>query len=156
MNKEKPSSIQVAENRKARFEYEILETFEAGIVLTGSEVKSLRLGRANISDAHAGEMGGAIWLFNAHIAEYAQAGKYGHTPTQPRKLLLNAKEIKRLIGVTKEKGLTLVPLSLYFNSRGFAKIKLAIGKGKKLHDKRESIKDRDWKREQGRLLRKGK
>ena len=155
MAKEKPTSIQVAENRKARFEYEILESFEAGIVLTGSEVKSLRAGRANIADAHAAEMGGAIWLFNAHIAEYPQAGKRGHSsPTQPRKLLLHAKEIKRLIGVTKEKGLTLIALSLYFNSRGIAKVKLAVGKGKKLHDKREAIKDRDWKREQGRLLRK--
>lgn len=156
MAKEKLTSIQVAENRKARFEYEILESFEAGIVLSGSEVKSLRAGKANIADAHAGEMGGAIWLFNAHIAEYPQAGRRGHLPTAPRKLLLHAKEIKRLIGVTKEKGQTLIALSLYFNSRGIAKVKLAIGKGKKLHDKRASIKDREWKREQGRLLRKDK
>lgn len=154
MVKEKPESVQIAQNRKARFEYEILESFEAGIVLSGSEVKSLRSGKASINDAHAGEMGGAIWLFNMHIAEYTQAGSRGHTPTQPRKLLLHAKEIKRLIGVTKEKGLTLVPLGAYFNKRGMVKIQLAIGKGKKLHDKRASIKDRDWKREQGRLLKK--
>lgn len=149
-------SIQIAANRKARFEYEILESFEAGIVLTGSEVKSLRLGKSNIADAHAGEMGGEIWLFNMHIAEYSMAGKYGHRPTQPRKLLLKSKEINRLIGVTKEKGLTLVPLAAYFNKRGIVKIQLAIGKGKKLHDKRAAVKDRDWKREQGRLLRKDK
>lgn len=155
MSKEK-TSIQIAENRKARFEYEILESFEAGIVLSGSEVKSLRLGKANIADAHAGEMGGEIWIFNLHIAEFAQAGKYGHQPTAPRKLLLHAKEIKRLIGVTKEKGQTLIALSMYFNKRGMAKVQLAIGKGKKLHDKRASIKDREWKREQGRLLRKEK
>ena len=155
MAKEK-ESIQIAQNRKARFEYEILESFEAGIVLSGSEVKSLRAGKASINEAHAGAMEGAIWLFNMHIAEYQQAGVRGHLPTQPRKLLLHAKEIKRLIGVTKEKGLTLIPLAAYFNKRGMVKVQIAIGKGKKLHDKRASIKDRDWNREKSRLLRKDK
>ena len=154
MTKEKPAKTQVAQNRKARFEYELLEFFEAGIVLSGSEIKSIRAGKVSINEAHAGPMDGAIWLFNAHIAEYPNAGQYQHKPTQPRKLLLHAREINKLLGKTKEKGLTLIPLSMYFNKRGYCKIELALGKGKKLHDKRETIKDRDWKRDQARLMKK--
>ena len=152
MAKEQPSKTIIAQNRKARFEYELLEVFEAGIVLTGSEIKSIRTGKASINEAFAGPMDGAIWLFNAHIAEYPNAGIYQHKPTQPRKLLLHAREIDKLLGKTKEKGLTLIPLSMFFNKRGYCKVELALGKGKKLHDKRDTIKDRDWKRDQARLM----
>lgn len=143
----------VAENRKARFNYEIEEKIEAGIVLTGSEVKSLRAGRANIADAYASDEGGALYLINAHISEYAQAGRNGHAPTRPRKLLLHAREIGRLLGAIQRQGMTLVPLRMYFNARGIAKIQLGLAKGKKLHDKRETEKKRDWDRQKGRLMR---
>ena len=143
----------VAENRKARFNYHIEEKLEAGIVLTGSEVKSLRTGKANIADSYASSEGGELYLVNAHIAEYVQAGRNGHTPTRPRKLLLHRKEMGRLAGAIQREGMTVVPLRLYFNARGIAKVELGMAKGKKLHDKRETEKKRDWGREKGRLMR---
>jgi SsrA-binding protein len=143
----------VAENRKARFNYEIEEKLEAGIVLMGSEVKSLRAGKANIAESYATEEGGELYLINAHIAEYAGAARDGHAPTRPRKLLLHAREIARLIGAIHRQGMTLVPLKLYFNSRGIAKLELGLAKGKKLHDKRDTEKKRDWERQKGRLMR---
>lgn len=143
----------VAENRKARFNYEIEEKLEAGIALMGSEVKSLRAGKANIADSYAASEGGEIYLINAHIAEYAGAARDGHAPTRRRKLLLHRKEIGRLSGAIQREGMTLVPLRLYFNARGIAKVQLGLGKGKKLHDKRETEKKRDWERQKGRLMR---
>jgi SsrA-binding protein len=143
----------VAENRKARFNYDIEEKLEAGVVLTGSEVKSLRAGRANIAESYATEEGAELYLINAHIAEYAGAARDGHAPTRPRKLLLHAREIARLIGAVNRQGMTLVPLKLYFNARGIAKVQLGLAKGKKLHDKRDTEKKRDWERQKGRLMR---
>ena len=143
----------VAENRKARFNYEIGDTLEAGIALTGSEVKSLRSGRANIADAYATDDGGELYLINAHIAEYTQAGRTNHAPTRPRKLLLHRKEIGKLSGAIQREGMTVVPLRLYFNQRGIAKVLLGMAKGKKLHDKRDTEKRRDWDRQKGRLMR---
>jgi SsrA-binding protein len=143
----------VAENRKARFSYEIGDKFEAGIALQGSEVKSLRTGKANIAESYASSDGGEMYLINAHIDEYKQAGRHNHEPRRPRKLLLHKKEIGRLIGAIQRDGVTVVPLRLYFNDRGVAKIELGIGKGKKLHDKRETEKKRDWNRQKARLLR---
>ena len=143
----------VAENRKARFNYDIEERLEAGIALKGSEVKSLRAGRANIAESYATEQGGELYLINAHISEYAGAARDGHAPTRPRKLLLHAREIARLIGAVNRQGMTLVPLKLYFNARGIAKVELGLAKGKKLHDKRDTEKKRDWERQKGRLMR---
>jgi SsrA-binding protein len=143
----------VAENRKARFNYEIGDTLEAGIALTGSEVKSLRAGRANIADSYATDDGGELYLINAHIAEYTQAGRTNHAPTRPRKLLLHRKEIGKLAGAIQREGMTVVPLKLYFNQRGIAKVLLGLAKGKKLHDKRDTEKRRDWDRQKGRLMR---
>ena len=143
----------VAENRKARFNYEISDTLEAGIALSGSEVKSLRSGKANIGDAYASDEGGELYLLNAHIAEYSQAGRANHEPTRPRKLLLHRKEIGKLAGAIQREGMTVVPLKLYFNQRGIAKVLLGLAKGKKLHDKRATEKRRDWDRQKGRLMR---
>jgi len=143
----------VAENRKARFNYEIGDTLEAGIALTGSEVKSLRSGRANIADSYATDDGGELYLINAHIAEYTQAGRTNHAPTRPRKLLLHRKEIGKLAGAIQREGMTVVPLKLYFNQRGIAKVLLGLAKGKKLHDKRDTERRRDWDRQKGRLMR---
>lgn len=143
----------VADNRRARYDYALDETFDAGIVLLGSEVKSLRNGRANIQDSYAEEKNGEILLVNAYIPEYAGANRFNHEPRRPRKLLLKKKEIGKLIGSLKRGGVTLVPLSLYFNERGLAKVKIALARGKKLHDKRASEKERDWNREKQRLLR---
>jgi len=143
----------VAENRKARYSYEIEETIEAGLVLTGSEVKSLRLGKATITESYASNESGALYLINAHIAEYAGAAREGHAPTRRRKLLLHAREASRLLGAIQREGMALVPLRLYFNARGIAKVQLGLGKGKKLHDKRETEKKRDWDRQKGRLMR---
>ena len=143
----------VAENRKARYNFEIIDTFEAGIVLTGTEVKSLREGKANIAESYASDENGEIWLINSYLPEYLQANRFNHAPRRPRKLLLSAREIHRMrVGISRE-GMTLVPLKVYFNDRGRAKLELAIAKGKKLHDKRETEKKRDWNREKGRLLR---
>jgi len=143
----------VAENRKARFNYEIEDKLEAGLVLTGSEVKSLRAGKANIADSYASDEGGALYLINAHIAEYSQAGRANHDPTRRRKLLLHRRELDRLRGAIQREGMAVVPLRLYFNARGIAKVQLGIAKGKKLHDKRETEKKRDWERQKGRLMR---
>jgi len=143
----------IAENRKARFNYEIEDKIEAGLVLTGSEVKSLRAGKANIADSYASDEGGALYLINAHIAEYAQAGRANHEPKRRRKLLLHRRELDRLRGAIQREGMAVVPLRLYFNARGIAKVQLGIAKGKKLHDKRETEKKRDWERQKGRLMR---
>jgi SsrA-binding protein len=143
----------VADNRKARFNYEIGETFEAGVVLTGSEVKSLRSGKANIAESYAGARDGELWLYNSNISEYKQAGRFNHAPKRARKLLLHQRQINKLIGAVEREGMTVVPLKLYFNERGRAKIELALARGKKLHDKRQTEKKRSWERERGRLLR---
>ena len=143
----------VAENRKARFNYAIEDTMETGIALTGTEVKSIRTGKATIAESYADTKDGEIWLINANIPEYLQANRFNHEPKRPRKLLLHRKQINKLMGAVEREGMTLVPLKLYFNEKGRAKIELALARGKKLHDKRETIKDRDWKREQGRLMR---
>jgi SsrA-binding protein len=143
----------VADNRKARFNYEIGETFEAGVALTGSEVKSLRAGKANIGESYAGARDGELWLYNSNISEYKQAGRFNHAPKRPRKLLLHKRQIDKLIGAVEREGMTVVPLKLYFNDKGRAKVELALARGKKLHDKRETAKKRDWERERGRLMR---
>jgi SsrA-binding protein len=143
----------VAENRKARFNFEIEDTIEAGIVLTGSEVKSLRAGKANIAESYASNEGGEVFLINAHIAEYPGAARDGHEPTRHRKLLLHKKEMARLLGAMQREGMALVPLRLYFNARGLAKLQLGLGRGKKIYDKRETQKKRDWERQKGRLMR---
>lgn len=143
----------VADNRKARRNYEIEETFEAGLVLQGTEVKSLRTGKVNISDAYASEEGGELFLYNAHIPEYLQANRFNHSPRRPRKLLLNRKEIHKLIVGIQREGMTVVPLKLYFNDRGIAKLELALAKGRKLHDKRQVERKRDWERQKARLMR---
>jgi SsrA-binding protein len=143
----------VAENRKARFNYEIGEIFEAGIALSGTEVKSLRGGKATIAESYADTRDGELWLINANIPEYLQANRNNHLPKRPRKLLLHKRQINRLAGAIEREGMTLVPLKLYFNDKGRAKIEIALARGKKLHDKRETEKKRSWQREKGRLLR---
>jgi SsrA-binding protein len=143
----------IAANRKARFNYEVVETFEAGIELMGTEVKSLRTGTSNIAESYAGEMDGQLYLFNAHIPEYLQANRFNHETRRPRRLLMHRKEIYKLISAVQRDGMTLVPLKLYFNERGRAKVQLALARGKKLHDKRETEKRRSWDREKARLLR---
>jgi SsrA-binding protein len=143
----------VAENRKARFNYAIEDTVEAGISLTGTEVKSIRNGKTTIAESYADPKGGEIWLINANIPEYLQANRFKHEPKRPRKLLLHKKEINKLAGAVERNGMTLIPLKLYFNERGRAKLLLGLAKGKKLHDKRETEKKRDWNREKGRLMR---
>jgi SsrA-binding protein len=143
----------VAENRKARFNYQIGEALEAGIQLTGTEVKSLRQSRANIAEAYVSSERGEIWLINANIPEYLQANRFNHQPRRPRKLLLHKRQVERLNGAVQREGMTIVPLRLYFNERGRAKLEIALAQGKKIHDKRESEKARDWQRERGRLLR---
>jgi SsrA-binding protein len=143
----------LADNRRARFNYEIGETFEAGIVLTGSEVKSLRAGKATIAESYADAKNGEIWLINSNIPEYQQAGRFNHPAKRPRKLLLHQRQIDRLAGAVEREGMTVVPLKLYFNEKGRAKVEIALARGKKLHDKRESLKKRSWERERGRLMR---
>lgn len=142
-----------AQNRRARHEYAIEDSLEVGIVLTGSEVKALRQGRANIAESYAKAQNGEIWLINAHIPEYKQAGQTNHEPRRPRKLLMHRREADKLSAATEREGMTLVPLKLYFNHRGIAKLELGLGKGKKHFDKRESEKKRDWDRQKARLLR---
>ena len=144
----------VAENRRARYDYFIEDKFEAGIALTGTEVKSIRQGEGSIAESYATFEGEEIWLINSHIPEYSHGNRMNHEPRRKRKLLLNKREIAKLHGAVTRQGLTLVPLSLYFNGRGRAKVELALARGKKAHDKRETVKERDWKREQQRLLRK--
>jgi SsrA-binding protein len=143
----------VADNRRARFNYEIGDTFEAGIALTGSEVKSLRAGKATIAESYADARGGELWLINSNIPEYLQASRFNHAPKRARKLLLQKREINRLVGAVEREGMTIVPLKLYFNEKGRAKIEIALARGKKLHDKRETLKKRSWERERGRLMR---
>ncbi len=143
----------VAENRKARYNYTIEDTLEAGLVLTGSEVKSLREGRANIAESYARAEDGEIHLVNAHISEYKQAGPFGHEPRRPRKLLLHKRQIARLAAAVQRDGATLVPLKLYFNDRGIAKLLIGLAVGKRKYDKRQSEKRRDWDRQKARLMR---
>ena len=142
-----------AQNRKARHTYEIEETFEAGLVLLGSEVKALREGRANIAESYAKVEDNEIWLVNAHFPEYKQAGQLNHEPRRRRKILLKRREVAKLLGSSERDGMALVPLKLYFNVRGIAKLELGLGKGKKQFDKREAQKKRDWDRQKARLLR---
>ena len=153
MSKDSAGRRVVAENRKARFNYEIMDTFEAGLVLTGTEVKSLREGKANIAESYATEEAGEIWLINSYLPEYLQANRFNHETRRRRKLLLNKREVRRLIGAVQREGMSLVPLKIYFNDRGRAKLELALAKGKKMHDKRETEKKRDWERQKARLLR---
>ena len=148
-----PERKSIAKNRSARHEYEILDTFEAGLVLTGTEVKSLRDGRANIGDAYGVVKGGELWLLNANISPYGSGGYVNHEPGRSRKLLLHQREIRRLIGAVEREGLTLIPLELYFR-RGLAKVSLALARGKKLHDKRDDARRRDAERDIARAFRK--
>ncbi|HWA01528.1 MAG TPA: SsrA-binding protein SmpB [Caulobacterales bacterium] len=143
----------VAENRRARFDYLIEETLEAGIQLLGTEVKALRAGRANIAESYASAEKGELWLINAYIPEYAPAAQFNHEPRRPRKLLVRGRELSKLRSAVEREGRTLAPLKLYFNERGIAKLEIALARGKKAHDKRAATKDREWKRQQSRLLR---
>ena len=143
----------VAENRRARFDYFVDDRMEAGIALTGTEVKALRQGEGSIAESYATINDEEVWLINSHIPEYSHGNRLNHEPRRQRKLLLKGREIAKLNGAVTRQGLTLVPLSIYFNSKGKAKVELALARGKKVHDKRDTIKERDWKREQGRLLR---
>lgn len=156
MARPRPASFEkvktVAENRRARYDYHIEDTYEAGIALTGTEVKSLRFGEGSITESYAEVDNGQIWLINANIPEFSHGNRFNHEPKRPRKLLLHEREIKKLHGAVAREGMTLVPLSVYFNGRGRAKVELALAKGKKAHDKRDTIKERDWKREASRLL----
>lgn len=142
-----------ASNRRARRDYAIEETFEAGLVLTGTEVKSLRASQASINESYAGVRAGELFLFNAHIPEYRAGARFGHAPRRDRKLLLKGREIRKLIGSVERDGMTLIPLSIYFNKRGIAKVELALARGRRQIDKRAVLKERDWKLEQARLRR---
>ena len=144
----------VAENRRARFDYAIEQTFEAGIALTGTDVKSLRFGEGSIAESYAEvSADGGVWLVNSNIPEFSHGNRFNHEPKRPRKLLLHAREINKLHGAVAREGMTLVPLTVYFNARGRAKVELALAKGRKAHDKREHIKEREWKRDAGRIMR---
>ena len=143
----------VAENRRARFEYFIEDKFEAGIALSGTEVKSLRFGEGSIAEAYAEVRDGQAWLVNANIPEFSHGNRFNHEPKRPRKLLLHQREIEKMIGAVERRGMTMIPLSIYFNGRGRAKVELALAKGKQAHDKRQTIKERDWKRDQQRIMR---
>ena len=157
MARPKPSPFDktktVAENRRARFEYFIEEVFEAGIALQGTEVKALRGGEGSIAESYAYVNDGEAWLVNANIPEFSHGNRFNHEPKRARKLLLHAREIEKMIGAVERKGMTLIPLSIYFNGKGRAKVELALAKGKQTHDKRASIKERDWKRDKARLMR---
>ena len=152
VKKADPNNKTVAENRKARFSYEVLDTLETGLVLTGTEVKSLREGQANIQESYASVEGGELWLINSYLPEYLQGNRFNHEPRRRRKLLLKKKEMARLAQGVEREGMTMVPLKIYFNERGRAKLLLGLARGKKLHDKRETEKQRDWARERSRLL----
>jgi len=143
----------VAENRRAKFDYAIEENFEAGIALTGTEVKSLRAGEGGIAESYAEVRDGEIWLINSNIPEFSHGNRFNHVPKRPRKLLLHQREIERLTGAVERKGMTLVPLAIYFNSRGRAKVDLALAKGRQASDKRAYIKERDWQRDKSRIMR---
>ncbi len=143
----------VADNRRVRFDYHVEDTFEAGLALQGTEVKALRAGEASIKESYAEVRDGQVWLVNANIPEYSHGNRLNHEPRRPRKLLLHEREIQKLFGAVERKGMTLVPLSIYFNATGRAKVELALAKGKQAHDKRATIKDRDWQRDKARLMR---
>ena len=143
----------VAENRRARYDYHIEDKYEAGLALQGTEVKALRAGEATIAESYAEVKDGEVWLINSNIPEYSHGNRLNHEPRRPRKLLLNSREINKLFGAVERKGMTLIPLSIYFNSQGRAKVELGLAKGKQAHDKRASIKERDWKRDKARLMR---
>jgi SsrA-binding protein len=143
----------VAENRRARFDYFVDDVFEAGIALTGTEVKSLRFGEGSIAESYAEVKNGEVWLINSNVPEFSHGNRHNHMPKRPRKLLLHEREIAKFTGAVERKGMTLVPLSIYFNSRGRAKVELALAKGKNTADKRATIKERDWKREAARIMR---
>jgi SsrA-binding protein len=152
--KSDPNYKVAADNRRARFDYEIGEVIEAGIMLTGTEVKSLRAGKATVAESYAAvDRNGELMLYNANIPEYLQGNRFNHEPKRPRKLLLHAKQIAKFAKGVEREGMTIVPLRIYFNDKGRAKIAIALGRGKKLHDKRETEKARDWNRDKGRLLR---
>jgi SsrA-binding protein len=152
VRKADPNNKIAVENRKARFSYEVLDTLEAGLVLTGTEVKSLRQGQANIQESYASVEGGEIWLINSYLPEYLQANRFNHEPRRRRKLLVSKREMAKMAQSVDREGMTLVPLKIYFNDRGRAKLLLAVARGKKLHDKRETEKQRDWSREKSRLM----
>ena len=143
----------VAENRKARFEYSIDTVYEAGIALTGTEVKSLRFGQGSIAESYAEVKDSQVWLVNSNVPEFSHGNRFNHEPKRPRKLLLHEREINKLHGAVAREGMTLVPLSVYFNAQGRAKVELALAKGRKDHDKREAIKEREWKRDAARIMR---
>ncbi len=150
--KERPRKV-VADNRRARFDYDIGEAFEAGIALSGTEVKSLRNGKATIGESYAAAKGGEMWLYNAFIPEYLQANRFNHETRRPRKLLLHKRQIAKLAHAVEREGMTVVPLKIYFNEQGRAKVEVALAKGRKTHDKREAVKERDWARDKARLMR---
>lgn len=152
VRKSDPNNKVAAENRKARFSYEVIDTFEAGLALTGTEVKSLRGGHANIAESYASMEGGELWLINSYLPEYLQANRFNHEPRRRRKLLMKKKEMAKLSQAVERQGMTMVPLKIYFNDRGRAKLLLALARGKNVADKRQTEKDRDWAREKGRLL----
>ena len=143
----------VSDNRRARYDYEILQAFEAGIELKGSEVKSLRTGHTNLAEAYAAMKNGELWLINSNIPEYREANRFNHEPKRPRKLLLHKTEINKLSNGVLKEHLTIIPLKMFFNPRGRVKVDIALARGKKLHDKRETIKERSWDRERARLMR---
>jgi SsrA-binding protein len=148
------TDVTITDNRKAHYEYFLEEKTEAGIVLTGTEVKSLRHGQCGLQESHIAPKKGELWLLNAHIPEYPQAGPHlQHAPRRPRKLLLNARQVAHLMGAVSREGYTIVPTRIYFNAKGLAKVEIALAKGKKEYDKRETIKQRDWNREKSRVLR---
>lgn len=154
MAKKKDDGVKIiADNRKARFAYAIGETLEAGIMLVGSEVKSLRNGKSTISESYAQAKDGEVFLINAYIPEYTEASRFNHEPKRVRKLLVHKRQAAKLSAAVQREGMTLIPLRMYFNAKGRAKIEIGIAKGKKLHDKRESEKQRDWQRDKARLLR---
>jgi SsrA-binding protein len=157
MSRPKPATFDkkkiVAENRKARFEYSIETVYEAGIALTGTEVKSLRFGEGSIAESYAEVKGSEVWLVNANVPEFSHGNRFNHEAKRPRKLLLHEREINKLHGAVAREGMTLVALSVYFNARGRAKVELALAKGRKTHDKREAIKEREWKRDAARIMR---
>ncbi len=153
MSKKKDSSKSlIAQNKRARFDYEILNTYEAGIELFGSEVKSLRLGKASINESYADEEDSELFLINAHIEEYKNANKMNHAPRRHRKLLLHRRELNKIFSAIQKDGMTAVPLRMYFDRNGRAKLQIGLAKGKKLHDKRQTIKERDWQRDKARIL----
>lgn len=143
----------VAENRRARFDYSIEDKFEAGIALQGTEVKALRAGEASIAESYAEILHGQVYLVNANIPEFSHGNRFNHEPRRPRKLLLHEREVDKLLGATERKGMTLVPLSIYFNKQGRAKVELALAKGRQAQDKREYVKDREWQRDKARIMR---